>query len=275
VHDIVTTHLDKQEKDLTLTEQCNLLGIGRSSVYYQPLPTSALHIDLMNRIDKIHTDFPYYGSRKIAVTLTQETGIQIGRKRTRTLMEEMGITAIYPKPNLSHSNNPHNKFPYRLKGIQIVRPNQVWSADITYIKMRTGFLYLVVFMDWYSRYILSWQLSDKLKSEFCIEAAHNALTINTPDIVNFDQGVQFTDKEMIQVWEYYKTQISMDHKGRCFDNIFTERFWRSFKYEEVYLKDYTSYADAKGSIGSYINRYNTLRIHQALSYKTPVSIYFS
>lgn len=274
-HDI-TTYLDNQKKrELSLKDQCDLLGISRSSAYYQPVPVLQEDISLMNRIDKIHTDFPFYGARKIAPALTSEVGFTVGRKRAGTLMERMGIEALYPKPRLSQNNKPHPVFPYLLKGVTIEKPNQVWSADITYIKMRKGFLYLVVFMDWYSRYILSWELSDNLRSEFCLKAADKALKINVPGIINFDQGKQFTDLEMIDLWQNYKTQISMDHRGRCFDNIFTERFWRSLKYEEVYLKDYTCFQEARESIGAYIEKYDNVRLHQALSYKTPKEVYFT
>ena len=190
-------------------------------------------------------------------------------------METMGIEAIYPKPSLSFNNKPHAMFPYLLKDVKILKPNHVWSSDITYVRMKYGFLYLVVFMDWYTRYILSWQLSDSLKTDFCLEAAHNALTISIPNIVNFDQGVQFTDEKMIAIWENtQQTKISMDHKGRCFDNIFTERFWRSLKYEEIYLRDYQTVREANESIEEYIEKYNTRRLHQSLGYKTPASIYW-
>lgn len=274
VREVVNEYLDKQEKEISLKDQCNLLGVSRFSTYYQPRPISPIDLDLMNKIDKLHTDFPFYGSRKIAVALTEEVGFTVGRKRARSLMEEMGIEAIYPKPNLSFNGTPHTIFPYLLKGVAITTPNHVWSADITYIKMKGNFLYLVVFMDWYARYILSWALSDSLKTEFCLEAADKALQITIPEIINFDQGVQFTDEEMIGKWDQDKTQISMDHRGRCFDNIFTERFWRSLKYEEVYVKEYQTFLEARESIGAYIEKYNYQRLHQALEYKTPASIYF-
>lgn len=227
----------------------------------------------MRRIDKIHTDFPTYGSRTMAAQLTADVKYRVGRKRTGSLMEDMGIEAIYPKPRLSFNNKPHPVFPYLLKDVVIVKPNQVWSSDITYIRMKYGFLYLVVFMDWYARYILSWRLSDSLKTDFCLDAARAALKVNVPSIINVDQGVQFTDCEMITIWQNHNTQISMDHKGRCFDNIFTERFWRSLKYEEVYLRDYQNWQEATQSIGKYIEKYNNRRLHQSLGYKTPQQIY--
>ncbi len=273
-HQIAESYLDKSEKELTIVDQCRLLGISRASAYYDPVPVSAENLDLMRRIDRIHTDFPTYGARTMAAQLTIDVKYPVGRKRTGTLMEEMGIEAIYPKPRLSFNNKPHAVFPYLLKDVAITYPNQVWSSDITYIRMKYGFLYLVVFLDWFARYILSWQLSDSLKTDFCLDAARSALTVNVPGIVNVDQGVQFTDEEMIAIWKRYQTQISMDHKGRCFDNIFTERFWRTLKYEEVYLRDYQSWQDANQSIGAYIEKYNTRRLHRSLGYKTPEQIYF-
>jgi len=274
-HTVAETYLDKIESPLSLTHQCDLLGISRASAYYNSVSVSEEDIDLMRRIDVIHTDLPSYGTRTMAAQLTMDVKYPVGRKRTGRLMEEMGIEAIYPKPRLSFNNKPHSVFPYLLKDVLILKPNHVWSADITYIRMKYGFLYLVVFMDWYARYILSWQLSDSLKTDFCLEAAHNALTISIPNIVNFDQGVQFTDEEMIAIWENTRmTKISMDHKGRCFDNIFTERFWRSLKYEEIYLRDYQTVREANESIEEYIEKYNTRRLHQSLGYKTPASIYW-
>lgn len=273
-HAIADTYFDKSEGELPIYRQCELLGISKSAAYYNPIPPSSQDLDIMRRIDKIHTDFPTYGTRTMAAQVTIDVGYPVGRKRTRTLMEQMGIEAIYPKPRLSLNNKPHKIFPYLLKGVKIVKPNHVWSADITYIRIKYGFLYLVVFMDWYARYILSWQLSDSLKTDFCLTAAESALKTAAPGIANFDQGVQFTDEKMISIWESKQTKISMDHKGRCFDNIFTERFWRTLKYEEVYLRDYQSWQEANQSIGAYMVKYNTRRLHQSLGYKTPAQIYF-
>ena len=274
-NNIASKYLDKLENEIPIYRQCELLGISKSSAYYEPELISLEDLILMRWIDKNHTDFPTYGARTMAHQLTLDVKYLVGRKKTGRLMEEMGIEAIYPKPRLSLNTKPHPVFPYLLKGVVIVKPNHVWSADITYIRMKYGFLYLVVFMDWYARYILSWQLSDSLKTDFCLEAANTALTISSPDIVNFDQGVQFTDEEMITIWQGQKTQISMDHKGRCFDNIFTERFWRTLKYEEVYLRDYQTVREANQSIGEYIEKYNTRRLHQSLGYKTPEQIYYN
>lgn len=278
-HLIARSFIEPGLTGLTLKDQATLLGISRSSAYYQLKPVNPKDLDLMNRIDKIHTDWPVYGARKIAAQLTREekakqSGIIYGRKRVRTLMEEVGIEAIYPKPNLSFNGKAHPVFPYLLSGLIINKPNHVWGSDITYIKMHGGFLYLVAFLDWYSRYILGWRLSTNLKTEFVLEAAKDALQVGIPQITNVDQGVQFTDDDFIGLWDTERTKISMDHRGRCFDNIFTERLWRTLKYEEVYLKDYTTVWEAERSIGAYINRYNNERLHESLGYKTPAEIYF-
>lgn len=274
-HAIAERFIEKESTTLTLREQAGLLGISRSSLYYQPRLVDAETLDLMNRIDKIHTDWPVYGARKIAAQVTRDVGIVIGRKRVGSLMEEMGIAAVYPTPKLSLNGSDHPVFPYLLKGIVITTPNQVWGADITYIKLHGGYLYLVAFLDWYSRFVVSWELSNTLDVQFCLDAAEQALSVGVPGIMNVDQGVQFTSLDFIGMWNPEETKISMDHKGRCFDNIFTERFWRSLKYEEVYLKDYQTVREARASIGDYIERYNYERLHEALGYRTPAELYFS
>lgn len=271
---IARQFVDPEYMSLSLTEQTRLLGISRGSLYYQPVPVDPETLDLMHRIDKIHTDWPTYGARTIAAQLRRDTKLQIGRKRTRSLMEEMAIEAIYQKPNLSLNTKEHPVFPYLLKGIKSSRPNHVWGTDITYIRLHGGYVYLVAFLDWYSRYIVSWKLSTTLATEFVLEAAKQALTVGIPEIMNSDQGVQFTDNDYIGLWDQEKTKISMDHKGRCFDNIFTERFWRTLKYDEVYLKDYQSVREAESNIADFIYRYNTLRLHESLGYKTPAEVYF-
>lgn len=260
---------------LSLGRQAELLGISRSSLYYRTVPVDPETLDLMHRIDKIHTDWPTYGARTIAAQLREDTKLQIGRKRVRSLMEDMGIAAVYQKPNLSLNNTAHPVFPYLLKQVPIIRPNQVWGTDITYIKLHGGFVYVVVFLDWYSRFVVSWRMSTTLEKAFVLEAAREALSIATPEITNSDQGVQFTSSEYIDLWDTEQTKISMDHKGRCFDNIFTERFWRTLKYDEVYLKDYQTVWEAERSVGDFINRYNTQRLHQSLGYKTPATVYFA
>lgn len=273
-HTIVQTYLDKSENEIPLYRQCELLGISKSSLYYQPASLSEEDISLMRLIDKIHTDFPTYGARTMAHQLTRDVGYVVGRKRAGTLMETMGIEAIYPKPNLSQNKTPHPIYPYLLHNIVIQSPNQVWGSDITYIRMKHGFMYLVAILDWYARYVIGWQLSDSLTTDFCLDTAQSALHKATPGIINVDQGVQFTDIDMIKLWLSHEVQISMDHKGRCFDNIFTERFWRTLKYEEVYLRDYQTAREAEQSIGAYIEKYNTRRLHQALQYRTPAEVYF-
>jgi putative transposase len=271
---IATQFIDPTYAQLSLTEQVKLLGISRGSLYYTAVPIDPETLALMHRIDKIHTDWPTYGTRTIAAQLRRDTEIEIGRKRVRTLMEEMGIAAIYQKPNLSKNGASHPVFPYLLKGVKVIRPNQVWGTDITYIRLHGGFVYLVAYLDWYSRYVVSWKLSTTLEQGFVLEAAQDALGIGIPEIINGDQGVQFTSHEYIGLWDQERTKISMDHKGRCFDNIFTERFWRTLKYDEVYLKDYQTVWDAKANIGDFIRRYNTIRLHESLGYKTPAEFYF-
>jgi len=271
---IAGEHLNKVNSALSLNRQADLLGISRSSIYYQPVLLSPRDLDLMVRIDKIHTDWPVYGARKIAKQLTRDTGETIGRKKARSLMEIMGIEAIYPKPHLSFNNKPHPIYPYLLTGLNINKPNQVWGADITYIKMRYGFLYLVAFMDWYSRFVVSWKLSTVLEGTFCREAAYAGLQTAYPEIVNTDQGVQFTEEEMLNIWITQNVKISMDHRGRCFDNIFTERLWRNVKYEEVYLNEYLTVMEAESRIGCYFSRYNYERLHESLDYLTPAEVYF-
>jgi putative transposase len=273
-HTIATDFVDPTYDRLSLAIQAELLGISRSSLYYDLKPVDPQTLDLMHRIDKIHTDWPTYGTRTIAAQLRRDTELEIGRKRVRTLMEEMGIAAIYQKPNLSKNETDHPLFPYLLKGVKIIRPNQVWGTDITYIRLHGGFVYLVAYLDWYSRYVVSWKLSTSLEQSFVLEAAQEALGSAVPEIINGDQGVQFTSHEYIGLWDQERTKISMDHKGRCFDNIFTERFWRTLKYDEVYLKDYQTVWDAKENIGDFIRRYNNIRLHASLGYKTPAEFYF-
>jgi putative transposase len=227
----------------------------------------------MNKIDEIYTEMPYYGYRRMTAEL-QRTGNQINHKRVLSLMHQMGIEAIYPHKNLSKNETEHPRFPYLLKDLIVDHPNHVWGTDITYIRMSQGFIYLVAFMDWYSRYVLSWKLSTTLDTAFVLEAASEALSIATPDIENTDQGVQFTSQDYLNIWDPAKTQRSMDGKGRYSDNIFTERLWRSVKYEEVYLKNYSSVLDARDGINNYLNTYNYRRLHQSLGYKTPAEIYY-
>lgn len=273
VREIVLSHINKQNTDIPVTTQAELLGISHASVYYQPVPINPKDLMLTHRIDEIYTDMPYYGIRKMTAQLKEED-IDVNHKHVQRLMKEMGIEAIYPKPNLSKNANQHPVYPYLLRGVVASYPNHIWGTDITYIRMKQGFLYLVAFLDWYSRYVLSWRLSTMLTTDFVLEAAKEALTVGIPKITNSDQGVQFTSKEYLNIWNPDTTKISMDGRGRAMDNIFTERLWRSVKYEEVYLKNYDSVLDAKDGLTRYFTTYNTRRLHQALNYRTPENIYF-
>jgi putative transposase len=260
---------------LTLAEQVALLGVSRSSLYYVPRLVNPTTLDVMNRIDKIHTDWPTYGQRTIAAQLTRDLGTLVGRDWVRNLMREMGIEAIYQKPNLSKNGKEHPRFPYLLRHITADHPNHIWSTDITYIKMRSGFVYLVAFIDWFSRYILSWRISTTLDIEFVLKAAQEAIdTYGNPEYENSDQGSHFTSLQYIDIWDQEQTQISMDGRGRCMDNIIIERFWRTVKYEEVYLKEYATAWEAEQSIGDYLRRYNMERLHESLGYKTPAEVYY-
>lgn len=273
VRDTVALHINKNDKDIPVNTQADLLGISRSSIYYHPVPPDPEEFVIKNKIDEIYTEFPYYGVRRMEKQLRRD-GYTVNHKRVKRLMREMGLEAIYPKPNLSFNNKPHPIYPYLLKGLSIIRPNQVWGTDITYIKMRQGFLYLVAFMDWYSRYVLSWKLSTMLSTDFVIEAGKEALNRAVPEITNSDQGIQYTSSDYLSLWNQDKTKISMDGRGRAMDNIFTERLWRSVKYDEVYIKNYDSVFDAKDGLSTYFYKYNNRRLHQSLNYKTPSEVYF-
>jgi len=227
----------------------------------------------MHRIDAIFTEWPFYGSRRMGEALNRE-GYDIGRDRIRTLMSKMGLEAIYPKKNLSKKHPNHKIYPYLLAEVEIVRPNQVWSTDITYIRLQQGFLYLTAVIDWFSRYVLSWRLSNSLEVYFCLEALEEALGNGCPEIFNSDQGSQFTSEEFTKTLLDKGVSISMDGRGRVFDNIFSERLWRSVKYEEVYLKEYRVYSDAYEGLSNYFQRYNNLRYHQSLDYKTPYEVHY-
>jgi putative transposase len=240
-------------------------------VYYRP-EINPEDLTFMHAIDALYTEFPYYGKRRMAAALNRQ-GHTVGVRRVRTLMQCMGLEAIYPKPRTSIPHPAHLIYPYLLRDVPITRSNQVWGTDITYIRLKTGWAYLVAFLDWYSRYVISWQLSDTMESDFCIDALHQGLKIATPDMVNSDQGSQFTSIAFTDTLKDAQVQISMDGRGRCMDNIFTERLWRSLKYEEVYLKDYDTYHDAHDGIGTYFDCYNNRRLHQSLDYQTPSELY--
>ena len=256
-----------------MRRQCELLGVNRTGLYYQPVGESEENLLLMRLMDEEYTRHPFFGSRRLMGWLNDK-GYEVNRKRVSRLMEVMGIEAIYPKPNLSRPNEEHKIYPYLLRGLEITRPNQVWSTDITYIRMAGGFVYLVAVMDWFSRYVLSWSLSVTMELAFCVEALKRALHNGEPDIFNTDQGSQFTSEKFTGELERREIAISMDGRGRCFDNIFIERLWRSLKYEEIYLKDYRSVQEARTGIGNWFCFYNQQRRHQSLGNITPAEMYF-
>ena len=267
--------IDRQSCQLSIRKQCELLGINRSVLYYTPRGPNGSDLVAMRLIDEQYTRTPFYGVERMTAWL-QRTGIVIGHNRVRRLMRLMGLEAIYPKPRLSLPGDDNSrKYPYLLRGLKIERPNQVWATDITYVRLWQGFVYLVAIMDWYSRYVLSWALSTTLDVDFCLEALREALAIARPEIFNTDQGSQFTSGAFTGVLEDAGVAISMDGKGRVFDNIFVERLWRTVKYEEIYLKDYQDVDESRRGIGVYFRFYNQERLHQALGYRTPAEVYFS
>jgi len=261
--------------DLPVTRQCQILELARSTAYYEAVPTSAEDLALMRRIDELHLAHPFAGSRMLRDLLRQE-GREVGRKHVRTLMKKMGIEALYQKPNTSKRHPAHRIYPYLLRDLTIDRPNQVWATDITYIPMRRGFVYLVAVMDWATRRVLSWRVSNTLTTDFCLDAVREAIArYGCPEIFNTDQGSQFTSGEFTGLLKEHGIRISMDGKGCWRDNVFVERLWRSIKYEEVYLHAYDSVSEAKTRLGTYIGFYNTRRPHQSLDGQTPDKIYFN
>lgn len=260
--------------DLSITRQAKALGISRSIVYYLPQPASAADLKLMRRIDELHLDYPFAGSRMLQKLLNRE-GFETGRLHVRTLMKRMGITALYRKPRTSKPGDGHKIYPYLLRGLAVTRPNQVWAADLTYIPMARGFCYLIAVIDWFTRKVLSWRLSITMDAAPCVEALEEALArYGKPEIFNSDQGSQFTSHDFTGVLLDSKIQISMDGKGAWRDNVFVERLWRSVKYEEVYLKAYESVGQARTSIGKYLEFYNRKRPHSSLDDRTPDEAYF-
>lgn len=260
--------------DLSITRQAKALGISRSIVYYLPQPASAADLKLMRRIDELHLDYPFAGSRMLQKLLNRE-GFETGRLHVRTLMKRMGITALYRKPRTSKPGDGHKIYPYLLRGLAVTRPNQVWAADLTYIPMTRGFCYLIAVIDWFTRKVLSWRLSITMDAAPCVEALEEALArYGKPEIFNSDQGSQFTSHDFTGVLLDSKIQISMDGKGAWRDNVFVERLWRSVKYEEVYLKAYESVGQARTSIGKYLEFYNRKRPHSSLDDRTPDEAYF-
>lgn len=264
-----------REHTLPLTRQSQILELSRSSFYYEAVPVSVRDLELMRLIDEIHLKHPYMGSRSIRDQL-QDMGHRVGRQHVSTLMKKMGIAAMYRKPRLSKPHPDHKVYPYLLRGMEIARANHVWAADITYLPMARGFCYLVAIMDWASRKVLAWRLSNTLDASFCVEALNEALArYGTPEIFNTDQGSQFTSDDFIGVLEGRGINISMDGKGRWMDNVFIERLWWSVKYQDVYLKAYGSIAEARKGLKQYFEFYNGQRRHQSLDRRTPDDVYWS
>ena len=264
-----------REHNLSLSSQCRLLNLSRSSLYYQPATASEGDLILMRLIDRVHLKYPDYGNRRIQDEL-EDTGHVVGRDHVRTLMRKMGIEAVYCRPKTSKPQPGNKIYPYLLRNIDISRANHVWAADITYLPMARGFCYLVAIMDWASRRVLSWRLSNTLDVSFCLEALEEALRrYGPPDIFNSDQGSQFTSEVFTEMLISHNVKISMDGKGRWVDNVFIERLWRSVKYEEVYLKAYGSMSAARQELGAYFERYNCRRRHQGLGRRTPDAVYWA
>lgn len=261
-------------KELSICRQCELLGLNRSSLYYKPYGETEYNEQLMKMIDEQYVKTPFYGINKMTAWLRRQDHY-VNHKRVRRLMRQMGLEALYPhkKRSLSVPDKQHRIYPYLLKDVSVERVAQVWSTDITYIRMYRGWVYLVAIMDWFSRYVLSWEISVTLESEFCINALKQALGFGKPQVFNTDQGSQFTSTEFTKILQDAGVQISMDGKGRAFDNIFSERLWRTVKYEEVYLRDYQSVNEARYYLGRYFEFYNNERLHEALGYNTPAEVY--
>jgi putative transposase len=267
--------INSTDNKLSVTEQCKLLSISRSSYYYKPRGLSEEDLEIMKNIDEIYTEHPYYGTRRMSKYL-QLSGHAVGRKVVRRYYQVMGLEAVYPKANLSKRNQAHKIYPYLLRDIKIERVNQVWSADITYIRLEQGFVYLVAIIDWYSRYILNWKVSITLDSEFCVLAPEEAIEkYGKPEIFNTDQGAQFTSNNFIAILIQHAIRISMDGKGRALDNVYIERFWRSLKQEKIYLIILTTVKEAKDAINKYVEFYNNERMHQSLEYVTPSKVYYN
>jgi putative transposase len=259
---------------LSIRRQCQLVGLNRSTFYYRPVGESDLNLHLMRLIDKQYTKTPFYGWPRMTAHLRRQ-GYAINHKRVRRLMRTMGLQAIYPKRRTSKAARGHKVYPYLLRKRRITRPNQVWSADITYIPMLRGFMYLVAVIDWYSRYVLAWQLSNTLDGRFCLEALERALAQGQPDIFNTDQGAQFTALAFTSRLEAAGIRISMDGRGRALDNVFVERLWRTVKYEHVYLHEYERVPELEKGLHEYFSFYNHERLHQSLSYQTPVEVHLA
>lgn len=266
--------IEPSHPQMSIARQCDLVGLPRSTYYSHTQGESAENLTLMRLLDQQYTDTPYYGVRRMTAWLRSQ-GYAVNHKRVARLMHTMGIEAIYPKPRLSQAHPTHRVYPYLLRGVPITQSNQVWSTDITYIRLHGGFIYLVAVMDWFSRYVLSWAVSITMDVGFCLEAFDQALGVARPEIFNTDQGAQFTSNDFTGRLTAAGIRISMDGRGRALDNVFVERLWRTVKYEEVYLKDYETPREAMQGLGTFFVRYNERRQHQALAYQTPAAVYFS
>jgi len=257
---------------LSVRRQCRLLGLSRSSLYYEPAAETAENLRLMRRLDEQYTACPFYGSRRLTAWLVQQ-GEAVNRKRVQRLLRLMGLEAIYPKPRLSAAGRGHRIYPYLLRDVRIERPDQVWSTDITYVPLSAGFLYLAAIVDWYSRYVIAWRLSNTLDGSFCLEMLEEALAQGRPEIFNSDQGVQFTAEAFTGRLRSAGVAVSMDGRGRWLDNVFVERLWRTVKYEDIYLHGYETVPLVQQGLGRYFRFYNQQRLHQALDYRTPAAVY--
>jgi putative transposase len=265
--------VEPSHEELSVRRQCELLGLNRSSYYHEPAGESAENLRLMGLIDRVYTDAPFYGSRKMAVEVGRILGREVNRKRVQRLMRLMGLEAVYPKPNLSGRCRGHRVYPYLLRGVAVERVDQVWGADITYVPMPSGFMYLAAVIDWHSRFVVGWRLSNTLDGSFCLEMLTEALGGGRPEVFNTDQGAQFTAGAFTGALEEAGVAVSMDGRGRCLDNVFVERLWRTVKYEDVYVRCYESVPELARGLGRYFDFYNQRRVHQALGYSTPAAVY--
>jgi putative transposase len=264
--------IETSNSRISVRRQCELIGLNRSTLYYSGAKESEFNLHLMRIIDEQYTKTPFYGWPKMTAHLRRQ-GYGVNHKRIQRLMQKMGLEAIYPRPSTSKSAGQHKLYPYLLRDVEIIRPNQVWSADITYVPMVGGFMYLVAVIDWFSRYVLSWELSNTLDGQFCVEALIGALGRGKPEIFNTDQGAQFTALGFVSVLESCAVQISMDGRGRALDNVFVERLWRTVKYEDIYLNNYSNVLDLELGLENYFRFYNNERVHQGLGYQTPAEIH--
>lgn len=265
--------IEGDHPQLSICRQCELLGLSRSSYYYQAAEETEENLEMMRLLDREYTLHPFKGSRRLALWLSKQTGQKVNRKRVGRLMDVMGLQAVYPKPKLSEPGQGHKVYPYLLRGVEVVRPDQVWSTDITYVPLPSGFMYLAAIIDWYSRYVISWRLSNTLDGGFCLEMLEEALGTGRPEVFNTDQGTQFTAAAWTGRLESAGVAVSMDGKGRCLDNVFVERFWRTIKYEDIYLKGYETVPGLRQGLGLYFPYYNDEREHMSLGNRTPAEVY--